>query len=102
MGREPDVGLGEPTKKRPMISADAERQPVTTDTTTSTVQGQIKYQEAVAPKPRSAWLPWGIVFVVFMGVGAGFIGFFVGDSFGREHAQYNNPLLRDHRVGPMF
>ena len=28
-----------------------------------------------------------------------FAGYYYGDKFGREHAQFNNPVLREHYIG---
>lgn len=88
--REPSVGLDEPILPP---KKEAVQQP-------SAPQGEAS--QPAAPKKQKTPLftvTFWSLFIFFVTTICGAVGFFVGDTFGRQHAQLNNPALRAHYTG---
>ncbi len=88
--REPSVGLDEPIPP-PKSNVAQSKSNVTSESHSS--------QILIKPRSGAFSITLFFLFAFFVTTICGFMGFYFGDSFGREHAQYNNPVLREHYTG---
>lgn len=101
---EPAVGLGSepsssgkaPDKAQRDLLAPTEKAPAQATSTKPEPEVQII---------RKGPSVWSLVLLV-IGIGIGALGlmggFMYGDYYGRQHAQYDNPALRDHYAGQCY
>jgi len=73
-------------------------------TTFSPSDPVIASQLASAPAPKRSWLSLAALtlLAICMSFAGLFLGFVVGDSFGRRNAQYDNPDLREYYAGKCY